>query len=114
MARPDLEFSDGQEELKYGVKVLLDAGLTPEDIEKIRKKNKPGVASVQRSDRNASIYGARIARCKAKQSPDCERSTALQGNYSTRTEITTAIFIQKNCLHQQTCIGHVCLKSKWI
>lgn len=43
MARPDLEFSDSQEELKYGVKVLLDAGLTPEDIEKIRKKNKPGV-----------------------------------------------------------------------
>lgn len=43
MARPDLELSDSQEELKYGVKVLLDAGLAPEDIEKIRKKNKPGV-----------------------------------------------------------------------
>lgn len=42
MARPDIEFTSPEEELKYGVKVLLQAGLTPQEIEKIREKNKPG------------------------------------------------------------------------
>lgn len=42
MARPDIEFESPEEELKYGVKVLLQAGLSPQEIEKIREKNKPG------------------------------------------------------------------------
>jgi len=42
MPRPEIEFKSEQEELKYGVKVLLEAGLTPQDIERIREKCKPG------------------------------------------------------------------------
>lgn len=43
MARPDLEFSSPEEELQYGVKVLLQAGLSTQEIEQIREKNRPGV-----------------------------------------------------------------------
>lgn len=42
MPRPEIEFDSPEEELKYGVKVLLQAGLSPQEIEKIREKNKPG------------------------------------------------------------------------
>lgn len=42
MARPDINFSSPEEELKYGVKVLLQAGMTPQDIERIRERCKPG------------------------------------------------------------------------
>lgn len=44
MARPELSFPDGEQELQYGLKVLLEAGVDPKDIEKIRKKHEPGVA----------------------------------------------------------------------
>ena len=44
MARPELSFSDGEQELQYGLKVLIEAGVDPKDIEKIRKKHEPGVA----------------------------------------------------------------------
>jgi len=44
MPRPDIEFKDSEQELAYGTKVLLEAGLSPEDIEKIRAKCKPGIA----------------------------------------------------------------------
>lgn len=43
MARSDLEFKDPQEELQYGVKVLIEAGLTPNEIDKVRAKCKNGV-----------------------------------------------------------------------
>lgn len=43
MPRPDLEFSSPEEELQYGVKVLLQAGLSTQEIEQIREKNRPGV-----------------------------------------------------------------------
>lgn len=47
MARPDIEFSSPEEELQYGVKVLLQAGLSPQEIEQIREKNKPGVTTAK-------------------------------------------------------------------
>lgn len=43
MAKPDIEFSDPQEELKYGVKVLIEAGLSPNEIDKVREKCQNGV-----------------------------------------------------------------------
>lgn len=43
MPRPDIEFTSEEEELKYGVKVLLQAGLSPQEIEQVREKCKPGV-----------------------------------------------------------------------
>ena len=43
MAQPEIIFKDKEECLRYAVKVLTDAGLTPEEIERIRAKNKPGV-----------------------------------------------------------------------
>lgn len=43
MARPDIEFTSPEEELKYGVKVLIQAGLSPQEIEQVRDKCKPGV-----------------------------------------------------------------------
>lgn len=43
MARPDIEFENSEKELAYGTKVLLEAGLSPEDIAKIREKQKPGL-----------------------------------------------------------------------
>jgi len=43
MARPEIEFEDGKQELAYGTKVLLEAGLSPEDIAKIREKHQPGL-----------------------------------------------------------------------
>ena len=36
MARPEITFQDPEEELQYGVKVLMDAGFTPRQIERIR------------------------------------------------------------------------------
>ena len=44
MPRPDIEFENSEQELAYGTKVLLEAGLSPEDIAKIRDKQKPGLA----------------------------------------------------------------------
>lgn len=44
MPRPDIEFESSEQELAYGTKVLLEAGLSPEDIAKIRDKQKPGLA----------------------------------------------------------------------
>jgi hypothetical protein len=41
MPRPDIEFENSEQELAYGTKVLLEAGLSPEDIAKIRKKTNP-------------------------------------------------------------------------
>lgn len=43
MARPDIEFESSEQELAYGTKVLLEAGLSPEDIAKIRERQKPGM-----------------------------------------------------------------------
>lgn len=43
MPQPEINFSTPEEELQYGVKVLLQAGMTPQDIERIREKCKPGV-----------------------------------------------------------------------
>ena len=40
--RPELNFADEQEQLQYGVKVLLEAGLSPQQIEAIREKTPPG------------------------------------------------------------------------
>ncbi len=42
MALPEITFDSPEEELKYGVKVLIEAGLSPQDIEKIRDRHKPG------------------------------------------------------------------------
>lgn len=44
MARSEIYFKDGEEELQYGVKVLTEAGFTPAQIERIRDKvgNGPG------------------------------------------------------------------------
>lgn len=42
MAQPEIIFKDKEECTRYAVKVLLDAGLTPEEIERVRVKNKPG------------------------------------------------------------------------
>ena len=44
MPRPDITFESSEQELAYGTKVLLEAGLSPEDIAKIREKCKPGIA----------------------------------------------------------------------
>ena len=44
MALPEITFDSPEEELKYGVKVLIEAGLSPQDIEKIRDRHKPGQA----------------------------------------------------------------------
>lgn len=43
MAQPEIVFKDTQESLRYALKVLTDAGLSPEEIERVRAKNKPGV-----------------------------------------------------------------------
>lgn len=43
MAQPEIIFKDKEEGLRYALKVLTDAGLTPEEIERVRAKNKPGV-----------------------------------------------------------------------
>ena len=40
MALPEITFDSPEEELKYGVKVLIEAGLSPQDIEKIRDRHK--------------------------------------------------------------------------
>jgi hypothetical protein len=40
--RPELNFADEQEQLQYGLKVLLEAGLSPQQIETIREKAPPG------------------------------------------------------------------------
>jgi len=42
MAQPEIVFKDKEECTSYALKVLLDAGLTPEEIERVRAKNKPG------------------------------------------------------------------------
>lgn len=42
MAQPEIIFKDKEECTRYALKVLLDAGLTPEEIERVRAKNKPG------------------------------------------------------------------------
>jgi hypothetical protein len=41
MARPNIEFQSDKDELNYGVKVLLEAGFTPKQIDRIR--NEAGV-----------------------------------------------------------------------
>ena len=38
MAKPEISFPDPQAELRHGVRVLMDAGLTPEQIENIRER----------------------------------------------------------------------------
>lgn len=38
MASPQINFPDDQNELRYGLKVLTDAGVTPEQLENIREK----------------------------------------------------------------------------
>lgn len=38
MALPEIQFSDKETQLKYGVKVLLEAGFTPEQIDHIRER----------------------------------------------------------------------------
>jgi hypothetical protein len=45
MPSPQISFPSEEEELRYGVKVLMEAGLKPEQIEKIRDKtgNGPGL-----------------------------------------------------------------------
>lgn len=43
MPKPAISFSNSQEETSYGLKVLLDAGISPEDIEKIRAKTNPAI-----------------------------------------------------------------------
>jgi len=43
MAQPEIIFKDKEEGLRYALKILTDAGLTPEEIERVRAKNKPGV-----------------------------------------------------------------------
>jgi hypothetical protein len=44
MASPQINFPDDQAELRYGLRVLVDAGLTPEQVDKMRHKvgNGPG------------------------------------------------------------------------
>ena len=44
MPSPQINFPDDQAELRYGLRVLVDAGLTPEQIDKMRDKvgNGPG------------------------------------------------------------------------
>lgn len=44
MPSPQINFPDEKAELRYGLKVLVDAGLTPEQIDKMREKvgNGPG------------------------------------------------------------------------
>ena len=44
MPSPQINFPDEQAELRYGLKVLVEAGLTPEQVDKIREKvgNGPG------------------------------------------------------------------------
>lgn len=43
MPKPAINFSTPEEETGYGLKVLLDAGISPEDIEKIRAKTNPAI-----------------------------------------------------------------------
>lgn len=38
MAKPEIHFTDSEEELQYGVKVLVESGFTPQQIERIRDK----------------------------------------------------------------------------
>jgi hypothetical protein len=38
MASPQINFPDEQNELRYGLKVLTDAGITPEQVDTIREK----------------------------------------------------------------------------
>ena len=44
MPSPQINFPDEKAELRYGLKVLVEAGLTPEQIDKMREKvgNGPG------------------------------------------------------------------------
>ena len=44
MASPQINFPDDQAELRYGLRILVEAGLTPEQVDKIRDKvgNGPG------------------------------------------------------------------------
>lgn len=44
MPRPEIEFATPEEELNYGIKVLMEAGFTPRQIERIRDEvgNAPG------------------------------------------------------------------------
>lgn len=43
MPKPIVTFDTPEQELSYGVKVLLEAGISPEDIEKIRAKTNPAI-----------------------------------------------------------------------
>jgi len=43
MPQPEIHFSSKEECTRYAVKVLVDAGMRPEEIERVRVKNKPGV-----------------------------------------------------------------------
>lgn len=43
MAQPEIIFKDKEECTRYALKILTDAGLSPEEIERVRAKNKPGV-----------------------------------------------------------------------
>ena len=43
MPKPIVAFDTPEQELSYGVKVLLEAGISPEDIEKIRAKTNPAI-----------------------------------------------------------------------
>lgn len=43
MAQPEIIFKDKEECTRYALTVLTDAGLSPEEIERVRAKNKPGV-----------------------------------------------------------------------
>lgn len=38
MAKPEIHFTDSEEELQYGVKVLVESGFSPQQIERIRDK----------------------------------------------------------------------------
>ena len=43
MPKPIVAFDTPEQEFSYGVKVLLEAGISPEDIEKIRAKTNPAI-----------------------------------------------------------------------
>lgn len=46
MTRPPIEFNDNQEELNYGVRVLLEAGFSPKQIDRIRNETGVGPGKI--------------------------------------------------------------------
>ena len=120
MPLPIVNFPDEQAELRYGLRVLVEAGLTPEQVDKIRDKvgNGPGKIPYTKESIGLrrfmvqELLASNLSNSQISRVLKLSKETVNQDRQQNRSLWTESILKSQDCHRARSCLDRLSSRGR--